>query len=927
MLSTQWRKTLIASLIGVAGVGTTFADSNYPQSFNSVALYGVNSDTFLSTKTVSVDHARYELDWIKMHQHHVLGNLASPSQKFNIYLETDADNNQCISSGDSVSVQDLEYGLYLGYRGSKNVYGGDLRTYTFVSEDAGCLSGQDGKTFQLQSGDNYLIDSSGGQNFQLFTGIENVIEQPITNYRLTYDYNDSVSILTYFSAFLSRDGAFIPTVNRDGEKWQFFGDTDRDVLRNYCIPEGTVIRMKNMGRKQFVQKNDHDDNMHWSDYGTRFEIKNRSYPGECVEAKDRFSLQDVSTNKYLSVSHNRYDMFFNGTYDHKRNNFVFSSNPDMDFHRNRADLTIAVSEFHDFHRLPDMTSFHILEHDGNMLDFTENTYLWGVDADLMSQYRAAGTVMQYSYHTTRFQDDSFFYLKRDGSGQHDQFLGATTTDATKIKTDRPWVQNWESLRFEFNGPDDGQEFDRNSGTTQGFSNQIRLWDPDLNRWGMIDTKVTGINDGYIQADTDRNIGLRFYFSAPKQDHITSLNVTALKTRNNKYVMAENNGGGEVNAAALGFNEWENIQFVPVNRSASGRRSCLKNNDQVYLRTNNGHLYIAYPDGRVAATSTNYLEWERFTIINHSNSGCLQHGDSISLRTHHGNLLEARDNDVVQTPLLTLDTRFTLMLDTAVFKDTFEPKDALSRGEVLEKGQYLISENNEYIAFLDQSGNFKLAKGSSPQNIEHVIWERFGMFIAPQYVSISGLGKLSFYGIMPAPIPLVDIAADKIVITNNGQLVLTDNARQKTIWSSAMETLPETLNVSLQIADGRYVNLANNQNKLEATGLSIGNNEKFALAHNDDRCVTDGEVFGILSSNSNYWTAYREGQAMDSGHSGYGGLQRFSMVNRSSSLGCMMSGDTISIKTIFNTFVQANTHEGSVLYHNHANHRQFTVTIN
>jgi beta-glucanase (GH16 family) len=102
----------------------------------------------------------------------------------------------------------------------------------------------------------------------------------------------------------------------------------------------------------------------------------------------------------------------------------------------------------------------------------------------------------------------------------------------------------------------------------------------------------------------------------------------LRTRlQNRYIAAQNNGGGAVTAVATVPQAWETFTLVDENNGA------LDSGDIVGLRAGNGQFVQAVNGGggAVNATGAALLDWERFRIFKQG-GGQVRSGDTIALQT-------------------------------------------------------------------------------------------------------------------------------------------------------------------------------------------------------------------------------------------------------------------------------------------------------
>ena len=100
-----------------------------------------------------------------------------------------------------------------------------------------------------------------------------------------------------------------------------------------------------------------------------------------------------------------------------------------------------------------------------------------------------------------------------------------------------------------------------------------------------------------------------------------------------YVVAEQGGGGAVNASRTVPRTWETFTLVDLNGGL------LMNGDQVQLRTWDDEHYVVAESGGgdvVRANRTRGLGWETFTIEKSAGGvGRIGFGDAIHLKTYNG----------------------------------------------------------------------------------------------------------------------------------------------------------------------------------------------------------------------------------------------------------------------------------------------------
>lgn len=113
------------------------------------------------------------------------------------------------------------------------------------------------------------------------------------------------------------------------------------------------------------------------------------------------------------------------------------------------------------------------------------------------------------------------------------------------------------------------------------------------------------------------------------------NPISFKTAHGKYLVAEGNGGGTVNADRQAIGPWEKFHLVSDGPIVDGA--------QISIQTGNGQFFSAQPQGGLDANRSAIGSWEKFTVINHSaKGGYVEHGHVISLKSAHGKYVVAED---------------------------------------------------------------------------------------------------------------------------------------------------------------------------------------------------------------------------------------------------------------------------------------------
>jgi chitinase len=120
--------------------------------------------------------------------------------------------------------------------------------------------------------------------------------------------------------------------------------------------------------------------------------------------------------------------------------------------------------------------------------------------------------------------------------------------------------------------------------------------------------------------------------------VTIAGVTLRTSSQSRYVGAQNNGGGAVNATATVAQGWETFSIVDVNGGT------LQSGDSVYVRAGNGQYFQAVNGGgsTLNAASNNTQAWETFKVVRASGAGTVSHGDTIGLQTSSGKWVSAEN---------------------------------------------------------------------------------------------------------------------------------------------------------------------------------------------------------------------------------------------------------------------------------------------
>ena len=131
---------------------------------------------------------------------------------------------------------------------------------------------------------------------------------------------------------------------------------------------------------------------------------------------------------------------------------------------------------------------------------------------------------------------------------------------------------------------------------------------------------------------------------PDVDYPAISQPIALVTASGKYLVAEGNGGGTVNANRDSKGSWESFSLNL--EQAKYFAGCIQSGDLVSISTSDGYYFSAQSNGNLDADRTSLGSWETFSLINHDdNSGCLESNDQISLRsTHNKYIVGENDGD-------------------------------------------------------------------------------------------------------------------------------------------------------------------------------------------------------------------------------------------------------------------------------------------
>ena len=111
---------------------------------------------------------------------------------------------------------------------------------------------------------------------------------------------------------------------------------------------------------------------------------------------------------------------------------------------------------------------------------------------------------------------------------------------------------------------------------------------------------------------------------------------SFRSNNGQYVVAENGGGGIVNANRVAIGPWERFVIVDLNGGA------LQNGDIVNIKSVNGLFLVAEGGGGQTLNANRPAAgpWERFRILRLGGDGQLQNSDAVALETVNGRYVVA-----------------------------------------------------------------------------------------------------------------------------------------------------------------------------------------------------------------------------------------------------------------------------------------------
>lgn len=104
----------------------------------------------------------------------------------------------------------------------------------------------------------------------------------------------------------------------------------------------------------------------------------------------------------------------------------------------------------------------------------------------------------------------------------------------------------------------------------------------------------------------------------------------------RFIGAQNNGGGAINATATVAQAWETFSLIDLNGGA------LQSGDSVQIRTGNGTYFQALNGGgsTLNATATTPSTWETFRIVRKNGAGVVANGDVVGLQAFSNHFVSA-----------------------------------------------------------------------------------------------------------------------------------------------------------------------------------------------------------------------------------------------------------------------------------------------
>ena len=95
------------------------------------------------------------------------------------------------------------------------------------------------------------------------------------------------------------------------------------------------------------------------------------------------------------------------------------------------------------------------------------------------------------------------------------------------------------------------------------------------------------------------------------------------------------GNSDVLSNTYGVGSWNRLLLHSDTAEARGEPACIRNGDQIDIRSQSGWYWYATPDGYLLGNTGGKSAWTEFTLLNLSDTtGCLEHNDTIAIRSVH-----------------------------------------------------------------------------------------------------------------------------------------------------------------------------------------------------------------------------------------------------------------------------------------------------
>ena len=106
----------------------------------------------------------------------------------------------------------------------------------------------------------------------------------------------------------------------------------------------------------------------------------------------------------------------------------------------------------------------------------------------------------------------------------------------------------------------------------------------------------------------------------------------------RYLGAQNDGGGAVNATASVAQAWERFSLIDINGGT------LESGDSLFVQAGNGQFFQALNGGgsTLNAASSSQLGWETFKLVKRTGSGTVANGDVVGLQAASGSWVSAQN---------------------------------------------------------------------------------------------------------------------------------------------------------------------------------------------------------------------------------------------------------------------------------------------